>query len=359
MSTLPAHNKRVVLVSFVGKGNQPTPAHFAVRDHKDFNEPAHPPLEDGQIRLQTLYLSVDPYMRGRMNQDKSYVDPFVPGQPMCGSGVGRIVESKNPSYAVGDILTSQKRLAWPFQEYVVFDAETASHYTRLDPKTVPPQLISATIGWLGMPGLTAYFGMTDRARPKEGETLVVSGAAGACGSVAGQIGKIYNCRVVGIVGSQEKIDYIKQLGFDAGIVYKDKSKEQLSSEIAAACPKGVDIYYDNVGGEISEAVLQHINRNGRVPICGQISQYNNVEMAPLPKDLQSQLEEKHVERGWFMVMNFREKFAEGWAEMLRWANDGRLTCKETVYEGLENVPTAFLGLFKGDNIGKAIIRVSQ
>jgi len=293
----------------------------------------------------------------RMNPDKSYQPPFVPGEAMQGSGCGRVIESKNPDYAVGDILTSQKRLAWPFRLRVVFNAETAADYTRVDTNKVPARLLSATIGWLGMPGLTAYFGMKDKARPKDGETLVVSGAAGACGSVAGQIGKIKNCRVIGIVGTEDKLNYIKGLGFDGGIVYKDKSRDQVASEIAALCPKGVDMYYDNVGGEISEAVLMNMNANGRVPICGQISQYNNAEMAQLPGDLQAKLQEKQVERGWFMVMNYQAQFSEAWAEMLQWVEQNKLTCNETFYDGLESIPSAFLGLFRGDNLGKAVIRL--
>jgi len=339
------------LDSIVGRGNHPNESHFSLKEIPD------EPLADGEIRLQTLYLSVDPYMRGRMNGVKTYVEPFVVGEALNGSGCGKVIESKNDKYKVGDIITSQKKLAWPFSHRVVFSGEEAANYSLVDPNKVPERLISATIGWLGMPGLTAYFGLLDKGRPKEGETLVVSGAAGACGSVAGQIGKIKKCRVIGIVGTEDKLKYIKDLGYDGGVVYKDKSKEQLSAEIAALCPNGIDIYYDNVGGDVSEAVLKHMNKKGRVPICGQISQYNSAEMAPLPQDLQDELKAKDVERGWFMVFSYVDKYSEGWGEMLQWVEQGKLSCRETIYEGLESVPKAFVGLFQGDNIGKAVVKV--
>jgi len=346
-------NKKLVLASYVGKGNQPTESHFAVKEFDD------PPLADGEIRLQTLYLSVDPYMRMRMNPDKSYAPPFVVGEALQGSGCGKVIESKNPKYKAGDVLTSQKKLAWNHALRVVFSAEEVELYTLVDTKKVPERLLSATIGWLGMPGLTAYFGLKDIGRPKAGETLVISGAAGACGSVAGQIGKIYNLRVIGIVGTDDKLKYIKDLGFDEGIIYKDKSRDQISAELATLCPKGVDVYYDNVGGEISEAVLKHMNENGRVPVCGQISQYNNPnEFALPPADIMKALTEKKVDRRFFLVSNYIKQYDEGWAEMLKWVDEGKLKCKETVYEGLENVPKAFLGLFQGDNIGKAVVKIA-
>jgi len=347
-----SQNKKVIFKSYVGKGNHPTKEHFGII------ECPNPPLKDGEIRLQTLYLSVDPYMRFRMNQsgDVTKSNPYVPGEPLLGMGVGRVIESKNPTYHVGDMLTTQKKLEYPYELYVVFDAQKAADYPKLDPK-LPKHLISATIGWLGMPGLTAYFGMTDVARPKEGETLVISSAAGACGSIAGQIGKIFKCKVIGIVGSEDKVKYIKGLGFDGAIIYKNKTREQLSAEIAFHCPKGVDIYYDNVGGLVSEAVLLHMNKNGRVPICGQISQYNSHEVAPLPKEIQSQLDEKKIERGWFMVMNYHDKFSAGYKQLVQWEEEHRLTCNETTYDGIENVPTAFLSLFTGDTIGKPVVRV--
>jgi len=340
--------------SYVGKGNQPTESHFELRNCE------HPVLREGEIRLQTLYVSVDPYMRGRLNEGKSYIAPFELNKPMNGSGVGRVVETRNSQYSVGEILTSQKTLSWPFELYVVFDDKTANEYTKLDLKVVPKHLISATIGYLGMPGLTAYFGLLERGKPEAGQTLIISGAAGACGSVAGQIGKIKGLRVIGIVGNQEKLDYItKELGFDGGIIYKDKSRNQIIQEIKTLCPKGIDIYYDNVGGEISNACISCLNPKARVPICGQISQYNEKEMAGLPSDLEQFVKDNSIERGWFMVFNFKDKFDIAWKEMFSWVLEGKLKCRETVVVGIQNIGKAFLGLFVGDNVGKAIVKIAQ
>jgi len=347
-------NEGVVLNRYVGRGNTPDESHFEI---KEFEDSA---LNDGEIRLQTLYVSVDPYMRGRMNPGKSYVPPFEIGQPLNGSGVGRVIESKNPKYSVGDVLTSQKKLAWPFKLRVVFDDATADSYTKLDLEKVPKSLYSATIGFLGMPGLTAYFGLIDRGKPVAGETLVISGAAGACGSVAGQIGKLLGLRVIGICGSEDKVRYlVDELKFDAAVNYKDKSRDQITQELKDLAPKGVDIYYDNVGGEISNAVIPLVNQNGRIPICGQISQYNAAGTPDLPADLQQHITSNNITRGWFMVMNFSQKFNEAWSELFQWVQAGKLKVKETSYEGLHSVPKAFLGLFSGDNIGKAVVKVSE
>jgi len=347
-------NEGVTLNRYVERGNEPNESFFEIKEFEDA------PLKEGEIRLQTLYVSVDPYMRGRMNSGKSYVPPFEVGQPLTGSGIGRVIETKNEKYAVGDVLTSQKQLAWPFQTRVVFDDSTAAVYTKLDLTKVPKSLYSATIGFLGMPGLTAYFGLLDRGKPVAGETLVISGAAGACGSVAGQIGKILGLRVIGIAGSEDKVRYLlEELKFDAVINYKNKNRQQITEELKALAPNGVDIYYDNVGGEISNAVISVLNQNGRVPICGQISQYNNAQAADLPADLQDYIKSKNITRAWFMVMNYAGKFNEGWGELFQWVQEGKLKVKETFYEGIHSVPKAFLGLFVGDNIGKAVVKVSE
>eukprot|EP01103_Thecamoeba_quadrilineata_P000618 TRINITY_DN10539_c0_g1_i1.p1 TRINITY_DN10539_c0_g1~~TRINITY_DN10539_c0_g1_i1.p1 ORF type:complete len:352 (+),score=58.36 TRINITY_DN10539_c0_g1_i1:35-1090(+) len=344
-------NKRVVLNSYVGRGNQPSTSNFTIEEIE------YPSINDGEILVQTLYLSVDPYHRGRMNPVKTYIDPFELNKPLTGTGVGRVVESKNPKYSVGDLLVSVKQLNWPYQSYVVFDEEKAAVYNKFDYSKIPESLIPATIGWLGMPGLTAYFGLEDKAKPKEGETLVVSGAAGACGSVAGQIGKMANLRVVGIVGSKEKEDYIvNELGFDAAVNYKGKTKEQIKEELSKLCPNGVDIYYDNVGGEISESVLILMNQNGRVPICGQISQYNKEQPDPLSPEVQQHLEKNNVQRGWFMYMNYSDKFDAAWSKLIQWAQEGLLKCRDTTYDGIEKLPSAFVGLFAGENVGKAVVK---
>jgi len=347
-------NKAVLVAEYVGKGNEPELRHFKVVDQNDRDAP----LGDGCIRLQTLYLSVDPYMRGRFNDAKSYVPPFTLGQPGSGSGAGRVIQSNNSKYKEGDILTSQKDLSWPWQEYVVFDAETIEKFTRIN--QVPEDLIPHTIGQLGMPGLTAYFGVLERGKPKEGETFVVSGAAGACGTIAGQIAKLKGLRVIGIAGGEEKINYITQeLGFDVGIDYKGKSEEELLAELKKAAPNGVDIYYDNVGGIISNAVLRTLNKDARVPICGQISQYNSEETAPLPDDIEELLKEKNVDRRWFMVFSFKDQIDDAWKELFGWVQEGKVKVRATFFDGIDSLPSAFLALFSGANTGKAIIKVSQ
>jgi len=237
---------------------------------------------------------------------------------------------------------------------------TAKNYTKLDMKQVPLNLVSATIGFLGMPGLTAYFGLTEICRIKEGNTLLVSGAAGACGSVAGQVGRILGCKnIIGIAGTAEKLKYLtEELGYDVAINYKDKSREQLIEEIRRAAPNGVDIYYDNVGGEISNAVISSMNPEGRIAVCGQISQYN-ITSTGLPEDISLLINQKQIDRKNFMFSNFSAKIPEAWAKMFQWTQDGQLKIKETFFHGIENWPEAFLGLFSGDNLGKAIIQVSQ
>jgi len=184
----------------------------------------------------------------------------------------------------------------------------------------------------------------------------VSGGAGACGSIAGQIGKIKGCRVIGIAGSDEKIAYMKSIGFDEGVNYKGKTKDQLYEEIKRLCPNGVDIYYDNVGGDISVSVLRLMNNNGRVPICGQISQYNKLEMDPLPKEIEDELKVKNVDRRWFMVFSYKDQFEGGWSEMLTWVNNGSLKLHQTLYDGIEKMPDAFFALFTGDNVGKLSVK---
>jgi len=349
-------NRAVVLTTLVGSGNTPTKEHFVLKDI------GFPELKDGEVRLQTLYISVDPYYRIRMNGDKGVPHPFTSyllNEPINGSGVGKVIESKNPGYHVGDIITAQKILFYPFQEYVVFDAETIKDYKKLDPK-FPKHLISATIGWLGMPGLTAYFGVIEKGKPKAGQNIVISGGAGAVGSVAGQISKILGLKVTGIVGSQDKVDYVtKELGFDHAVIYKGKSRDELSTEIAKIYPEGVDIYFDNVGGEVSNAVLLNMKDGGRVPICGQISRYNT-EGAPdaLPPEWEAVVKKKNLERGpWFVVFEWTDRFDDAWNEMVRWEGQGKLKCRETHYPGIDNFFPAYNGLFSGDSIGKSIIDI--
>lgn len=249
-----AANRQIVLAS--------RPAGMTQESNFTLRETAIPRPQDGELLVRTLYLSVDPYMRGRMNDKPSYIEPFQLNQPITGGGVGRIIESHSPDFKPGDII--QGFLPWA--DYSVVSAQEKQ---KLDPLLVP---ISSSLGVLGMPGLTAYFGFLDVTQPKAGETVVVSGAAGAVGSLVGQIAKLKGCRVVGIAGRQDKVDYLThELGFDAAFNYKDAGyKEKLKQ----ACEKGVDIYFDNVGGDITDEVLKLINKNARISICGQISMYN-------------------------------------------------------------------------------------
>lgn len=338
------------------KGNVPEEKYFRVQ-----NAPRgrNDELQEGEIKLETLYLSVDPYHRTRMNPDKSYVPPFNLGVALEGAGCGRVIESKNEEYQVGDVLTSMKVLKWPWQEIVIFDAERVKAEKLTKINNLDVELIPHTIGQLGMPGLTAYFGMIERGVPKEGETLVVSSGAGACGSIAGQIGKILGCHVVGITSSQEKIDYMIGLGFDVGINYSGKSEKELEEELRAACPRGVDIYYDNVGGWISNAVLRLMNVNGRVPICGQISQYNKEVSDPLPDELENDLKSKNVDRRWFMFFGFAAQFDDAWKQLFEWVKGGKIKVHYTMFEGIELMPSAFLALYESKNIGKLIVKIHK
>ena len=295
-------------------------------------------------------------MRGRMNPGKSYVPPFEEGKPLNGSGCGRVIESKNADYHVNDILTSQRDLTWPWREKVIFDNDRAGKFTKIN--QVPDHLISHTIGQLGMPGLTAYFGVIERGLPKEGETFVVSGGAGACGSIAGQIAKLRGCLVIGIASSQEKLDYmLNELSFDFAVNYSGKSEEELFEDLKLVAKNGVDIYYDNVGGIISNAVLRLMNKEGRVPICGQISQYNKEEMDILPPSIENDLKEKNVTRGWFMVFNFKDQFEAAWNNLFNWVNEGKIKVHQTIFEGIDQMPHAFLALFTGENIGKLVVKI--
>jgi len=344
-------NKQVVIASRVEKGSPPKESHFAVQELK---VPTESDLKEGEILLRTLYLSVDPYMRSRLSETSaSYTTPFELNEPGSGSGVGKVIATKNSNYQVGDILTAQKDLTWPWKQYVVFTSEKASKFHKL-PNDFPPEFISATIGWLGMPGLTAYFGLLENGNPKDGETLVVSGAAGAVGSVVGQIAKFNNLKTIGIVGTEEKEKYCRSLGYDDIIIYKDKSRQQLIEELKKLAPNGVDIYFDNVGGEISNAVISVLNEGARVPICGQISAYNTASV-DFPEDVAKIVEQRKIQRGWFMVFQFVSKFDEAWKTLVDWAKQGKLKCQETTYIGIEQLPKAFVGLFSGDNVGKAVV----
>ncbi|AVR45157.1 NADP-dependent oxidoreductase [Christiangramia fulva] len=304
-----------------------------------------PELRDGQMLLETKYVSVDPYLRGRMNDTKSYVPPFELHKPITSAIVAEVKESKNDKFSKGDYVSGM--LAWKREQ--VSDGKGLH---KVDPDQAP---LSAYLGILGMTGMTAYFGLTDIGKPKKGETLLVSGAAGAVGSVVGQIGKIMGLRVVGIAGSDEKIEMIKsEFGFDEGINYKTTS--DMKKAVGAACPDGVDVYFDNVGGEISDAVLFHINKFARMVICGAISVYNETS---LPKGLSVQpflIKNSALMQG-FIVGNYAERFPEAMQKLSGWLKEGKLNYEETIVEGFENIPQAFLDLFSVKNKGKMVVKV--
>jgi hypothetical protein len=302
---------------------------------------------ENEVLVRTLYLSVDPYMRGRMNDVKSYARPFQLNEVLTGGVVGRVVESRHKGFYPGDYVVN--RMGWA--DYSVARGE---ELTKIDPNLAP---ITTALGVAGMPGLTAYFGLLDIGKPKAGETVVVSGAAGAVGSVVGQIAKIKGCRAVGIAGSDEKVNYlINELGFDAAINYKTTAN--LRSDLSKACPDGVDIYFDNVGGEISDAVIPLLNFHSRIALCGQIALYN-LEKPDIGPRYQPHLLTRSVLMKGFIVSDYAERHAEGTAQLSAWLKDGKLKYHETIIDGLENAPKAFLGLFKGENLGKMLVKVSE
>ncbi|MCH7745543.1 MAG: NADP-dependent oxidoreductase [Chloroflexi bacterium] len=314
-------------------------------DFKQVESPVPQPGE-GEVVVRTIWLSLDPYQRGRMRDAQSYAVPVALGEVIVGGIVGRVVETRTPAFAVGDIVEGS--LGW--QDYGVSDGR---NLRKVDTKLGP---ISTAIGVLGMPGMTAYFGFLDVAEPKPGDTVVVSAASGAVGAIVGQISKIMGCRTVGIAGTQAKIDYIvDELGFDVGINYKT---ENVASALADACPQGIDVYFDNVGGPITDAVLEQISVGARISICGQISQYNVEEPEPGPRNLGLLVRNQAKIQG-FLVGQFANRHEEARLRIAQWIREGRVKYKEDVVEGLENAPRAFIGLMRGENFGKLLIKVSD
>jgi len=302
-------------------------------------------LKDGEVSVRTLYISVDPYLRGRMREGRSYVPPFEVGQVIVSGLVGEVVESRAPEFAPGDVVTGM--LGWR-----LYNVAKAPELRKVDSRVAP---ITTALGVLGVPGLSAYFGLLDIGKPKEGETVVVSGAAGAVGMTACQIAKIKGCRAVGIAGSDEKNQYLTaELGVDAAINYKGPEMRQALKD---ACPKGVDVYFDNVGGEISDAVLPLINQGARIVLCGQISLYNLDKPDVGPRPQPALLVNRASMQG-FIITDYAARFAEGVMNLGQWLGAGKLKYAETVVEGFENTPNAFIGLFSGENLGKQIVKVA-
>ena len=315
-----------------------------VHDNFELAEVPLPEPGDGEVLVRNSYLSVDPYMRGRMRDVKSYMPPFQIGEVLQGGAVGQVVASRNEALEEGSWVQSQ--LGW--REHYVCGGDGL---LPVDPSLAP---VSTSLGVLGMPGLTAYAGLTEFGRPDEGETLFVSAAAGAVGSVVGQLARIKGCRVVGSAGSQEKVDFLTgELGFDAAFDYK---RQDLGEALREHCPNGIDIYFDNVGGDHLEAALGRMNKFGRVPICGMISVYNLEEPPPGPRNMAALIARRVTVRG-FLVIDHYDLYPRFVEEIAPYVTSGELKYRETVVDGIERMPEAFIGLLQGDNLGKMLVRV--
>ncbi|MGL3987275.1 NADP-dependent oxidoreductase [Bacillus paralicheniformis] len=325
------------------------PQGIPVMDDFRIKETEIPEAKNGEVLVKTLYVSVDPYMRGRMQDTKSYVEPFPLDKVITGGVIGEVISAKGDKLKKGDIVLG--RLGW--QEY---SAVREDNLQKIDPSLAP---VTAFLGILGMTGLTAYFGLLDIGQPKAGETVVVSGAAGAVGSAVGQIAKIKGARVVGIAGSDEKTAYLKEkLGFDEAINYK--TTENMALALEQACPDSVDVYFDNVGGTISDAVFPLLNKFARIPVCGAISSYNvkSAEDDMGPRVQTALIKTSALMKG-FVVNDYRDRFPEGTKQLAEWVKSGQLQYEETITEGFERIPEAFLGLFEGKNLGKQLIKVAD
>jgi NADPH-dependent curcumin reductase CurA len=314
-------------------------------DDFEFTEEERPQASDGEILLETKYVSVDPYLRGRMRDQESYIEPFKLNQPIESGIIAEVIESKNSNFREGDFVNGM--LQWK-----EFQTTAGSGLNKVDPEKAS---LSAYLGVLGLTGLTAYISLDKIADLKEGETLLVSGASGAVGSTVGQIGKIKGCHVVGIAGTDEKIELMKEkFGFDSGINYK--TTENMVKAIADTCPDGVDVYFDNVGGEILDAAMQNINKNGRVINCGAISLYNKIEVPTGPR-YEGIMVKKTVLMQGFLVRDHAKEFGPATQQLVQWLNEGKLTYEETIVKGFDNIPQAFIDLFDGKNKGKMVVKI--
>lgn len=308
-----------------------------------------PVAGDGQLLLQTQYLSLDPYMRGRMNAGKSYAERVEIGDAMVGGTVSRVVSSNNSSFSEGDLVTAFS--GW--QDYAVSDGKGLM---KLDPRIPQP---SYALGVLGMPGLTAYVGLLDIGQPRAGDTVVLAASTGAVGSVVGQIAKLKGCRVVGIAGAPEKCQYaVDVLGYDACVSHYD---DDMAAQLAAECPDGIDVYFENVGGSSWEAVMPLLNKYARVPVCGLIAHYNQTELPPGPDRmsmLQGLILTRSIKMQGFIVSDYQHRIPDFIGDMTQWLTEGKVKYKEHMVQGLENAPEAFLGFFSGSNFGKLVVRVN-
>jgi len=333
-------NRQVVLAS--RPQGEPVPANFSIV------ETDMPSPRDGEILLKALYLSLDPYMRGRMSDARSYVPPFAVGEPLGGGTVSEVVTSNNSRFAPGDIVSAFG--GW--QQYSISDG---AGLIKLDPRLAP---LTTALGVLGMPGLTAYGGLLNIGDPKPGETLVVAAATGPVGSAVAQIGKIKGCRVVGIAGGEEKTRYLTgELGLDAAINHRP---ENMKAELKAACLNGIDIYFENVGGAVWDAVFPLLNNFARIPVCGLVANYNDTAPPQGPDKstlLMRSILVKRLRLQGFIVTDFLKQTPEFIRDMATWLREGKMKYREDIVEGLEAAPEAFIGLLKGKNFGKLIVKV--
>ncbi len=318
-------------------------------DWEQRNEPVRE-IADGEIVVKALYLSLDPAMRGWMNEGKSYIRPVAIGETMRAGGVGVVVASTSDKFAVGDYVSGGIGVQ---QYWTGAASDKTAGFFKIDPRMAP---LTTWLNTLGMPGMTGYFGLLESGQPKAGETVVVSGAAGAVGMTVGQVAKHLGCRVVGIAGGKEKCDFVvNELGFDACIDYKNAS---VKDGLKEHCPQGVDVYFDNVGGEILDTVLTRINLRARIVICGAISQYNNTEAVKGPANYLSLLVNRARMEG-IVVFDYADRYHTGVAAMAKWMKEGTFKSKEDVVDGLENFPEALLMLFEGKNFGKLCLKVAD
>ena len=338
-----AINQRIVLNSRpIGK---PIVENFRIEELS----PSSP--NDGQVLLKTLYLSLDPYMRGRLSSGPSYAPPVNVGQTIVGGTVSRVVSSRHPDYHEGDLVVGMS--GW--QRFGISDG---TGLIKLDSQMPQPSL---ALGVLGMPGFTAYMGLLEIGQPKQGETLVVAAASGAVGSVVGQIGKLKGCRVVGVAGGPEKCSYVvNELGFDACL---DHRAPDFANQLTAACPAGIDVYFESVGGPVFDAVLPLLNVKARVPVCGLIAHYNDKELPQGPDRLsllmRTILTKRLKVQGFIIFDDYGDRFQEFLSQMTAWVQEGKVKYREDVVEGLENAPKAFIGLLEGQNFGKLVVRVAE
>jgi hypothetical protein len=335
-------NRQIVLAS--RPEGEPRPDDFRIVEKEA------PAPGDGQVLLKTLWLSLDPYMRGRISAAKSYARPVEIGEVMVGGTVSEVVESRSAGFKPGDVVMGY--MGW--QEYAISDGRGLR---KLDPKAAP---ISTAVGVLGMPGMTAYVGLLEIGRPKPGETVAVAAATGAVGAVVGQLAKLKGCRAVGIAGGPEKCRYLlDELGFDAAV---DHRAPDLKEKLAAACPNGIDVYFENVGGAVWDAVFPLLNTFARVPVCGMIAHYNDTELPPgpdrTPRLMRTILTKRLTLRG-FLVSDYGDQEPAFLREMSQWVREGKIKYREDVVDGLEAAPEALIGLLRGKNFGKLLVRVAR